>query len=119
MRTLCSLLVFVVGMAVGVTQPGPTNAPQTEPPNSSCRFGNRFENLRSIKDPPPEVDLSFFDMPSVSNKRVHFQVGAIVNVNRQERTWSCVTGPVEAMSGSAGLRTGWIPTSFLEPLKRK
>ncbi len=100
-----------------MTQPGQTNAHQTELPESSCRF-DKFENLRSIKDPAPAVDLSFFEVPSISNQRVHFRVGTIVNVNRQERSWSCVTGPFEAMSGSAGLRTGWIPTSLLEPLKR-
>jgi len=92
MRTLCSLLFWVVGIGVGMTQPSPTNAHQMEPPKSSCRF-DKFENLRSIKDPPPEVDLSFFETPSISNKPVHFRVGTLVNVNRQEGTWSCVTGP--------------------------
>jgi hypothetical protein len=79
-------------------------------PTDYCNYDRTHAIIMRVKESHLDLSLSSMD-------KVHFPVGTIVSVNRRQQSWSCVTGSVQTPEGWKA-RTGWMESSYLEPIPR-
>ena len=79
-------------------------------PTDLCKFDRVHARLMQVEESPLDLSQSSID-------KVHFPAGTVVSVNKRQQSWSCVTGSVQTPQGWKS-RTGWMESSYLEPIPR-
>lgn len=108
MRTAVAFLLGVLTLPALVQDSQPS---ASDPPKSICRY-DRLGPIRRVNAESSFEELSHFD----DARHVFFPAETMVTVSRQEGSWSCVTGSSDRTTSGSPVRTGWMPTSQIEPV---
>ena|SRR5271165_254449 len=105
---------FVIMLLSAVSVVSGQGVQESEPPRSLpthvCRYDRAHAIVMRVRESPLDLSLSAMD-------KVHFPVGTVVSVNKRQQSWSCVTGSIQTPEGWKA-RTGWMESSYLEPIPR-
>jgi len=110
--TFAIVLFSAVSVVSGQDPHGLENRPPRSQPWNVCRLDKARGTLMLVKESPLNLDLSLS-----LDEDIHFPVGTVVIVNKRQQSWSCVTGSIQMPEGWKS-RTGWMESSFLEPIPR-